>query len=195
MQPTAAPWAKPRQGVDDRPTAGAAQPPAGVRDGGGSADQPANWVKAGDPGAPMAPTAAPWAKPGGVPLPPAVRGEATTAPWAPARGPALVGRSADAAVPGAQPRLPAVAADSWGSHAFLPATKRIHTAQHLCQFLRSEAARDYLSFVLALSEAVRGRQLSDPCQVCVGSGAQRLQATASLSQQLLDSHRTWVAIT
>jgi hypothetical protein len=118
----------------------------------------------------MAPTAAPWAKPGGVPLPPVSRGELTKAPWAPASGPALAGRPVDAAVPDAQPRLPPVAADDWGPHTFLPAAKRIHTAAHLKQFLRSEAARDFMSFVLALSEAVRGKQLSDPCQVGRGRG-------------------------
>ena len=37
------------------------------------------------------------------------------------------------------------------------------TGEAACRFLRSQAARDFVGFLLALNEAVRGKALSDPC--------------------------------
>ncbi|KAI3433441.1 hypothetical protein D9Q98_003255 [Chlorella vulgaris] len=164
MQPTAAPWAKKAQ--DETPAAPPSRstmappppPDTGTR---------APWVKAGDPAAPMAPTAAPWAKPGAgpaAPLPAVSRGELTKAPWAAASGYSLAGHSVDAAVAHAEPRLPEVGSTDFSSHAFVPAGKRIHTAEQLKQFLGSDTARDFVCFVLALNEAVKGKQLSDRCE-------------------------------
>lgn len=116
----------------------------------------------------MAPTAAPWARraaPGDAPLPAVSRGELTRAPWAAPSGPALTGRPVEAAVPHAQPQLPAPKPGGASAHAFVPAAKRIATAEQLRAFLRSAPARDFVGFVLALNEAVKGRQLSDRCHV------------------------------
>lgn len=178
MQPTAAPWARKNEG---------GEPPGVAASGGGAAAQPptsrpggaaapvapttAPWIKAGDAGAPMAPTAAPWAKPGvagpgsSAPLPAVSRGELTKAPWAAVSGPALTGRPVEAAVPRAQPRLPSVPSADFSGHAFVPAAKRILSTDHLKQFLRSDVACDLVSFILALNKAVKGKQLSDPCEV------------------------------
>ncbi|EFN59472.1 hypothetical protein CHLNCDRAFT_18967 [Chlorella variabilis] len=118
----------------------------------------------------MAPTAAPWAKPGvagpgsSAPLPAVSRGELTKAPWAAVSGPALTGRPVEAAVPRAQPRLPSVPSADFSGHAFVPAAKRILSTDHLKQFLRSDVACDLVSFILALNKAVKGKQLSDPCE-------------------------------
>ena len=68
-------------------------------------------------------------------------------------------------MPQAQPRLPAPAAADWAAHRFVPAAKRIHTAEQLKQFLQSQAASDFVGFILALNEAIKGKQLSDPCHV------------------------------
>jgi serine/threonine-protein phosphatase 2A activator len=103
------------------------------------------------------------AAPGVLPLPAVSRGELTRAPWAAASGPALTGRPVEAAVPHAQPRLPPLAAADLSLHRFVPPAKRIQTPEQLKQFLRSEAARDFVSFILALNEAVKGKQLSDTC--------------------------------
>lgn len=138
--PTAAPWARPSGGTTS---------------------------------APMPPTAAPWARQSAhidAPLPAASRGELTRAPWAGASGPALTGRPVAAAVPHAQPQLPAPKCGDTGEHSFLPASKRIHSVEQLQAFLRSTTARDFVGFVLALNEAVKGRQLSDPCHVRLGAG-------------------------
>lgn len=37
------------------------------------------------------------------------------------------------------------------------------TGESVCRFLQSQAARDFVGFLLALNEAVRGKALSDPC--------------------------------
>lgn len=73
----------------------------------------------------------------------------------------------DAAVPHAQPQLPPTLhlGGAAAPHTFQPPTKRIHSAEQLKSFLRSEAARDFVGFVLALNEAVKGKQLSDRCEV------------------------------
>jgi hypothetical protein len=71
----------------------------------------------------------------------------------------------DAAVAHAEPRLPEVGSTDFSSHAFVPTGKRIHTAEQLKQFLGSDTARDFVCFVLALNEAVKGKQLSDSCEV------------------------------
>lgn len=44
----------------------------------------------------------------------------------------------------------------------------ITTTEHLKQFLASEAAKDFVGWVLALNEAVKGRPLSDTCHVSAG---------------------------
>ncbi|KAL4421972.1 hypothetical protein ABPG77_010995 [Micractinium sp. CCAP 211/92] len=114
----------------------------------------------------MPPTAAPWARQSAhidAPLPAASRDGLTRAPWAGASGPALTGRPIAAAVPHAQPQLPAPKCGDTGEHSFLPASKHIHSVEQLQAFLRSTTARDFVGFVLALNEAVKGRQLSDPC--------------------------------
>lgn len=52
----------------------------------------------------------------------------------------------------------------------------ITTTEHLKQFLASEAAKDFVGWVLALNEAVKGRPLSDTCHVSAGRsgrGAER----------------------
>lgn len=176
MEPTRAPWAKP-PGQE-------APPPRG----GGAAAAPmeqtrAPWAR--DPAAaPAVPagrapplegaTRAPWAAAGAAaaaaPLPAVSRGELTKAPWA--SGPALTGRPVEAAVPDAAPRLPPAPPPEhdWSAHRFAPPAKRIAGAEHLKQFLQSAAARDFVSFLLALNEAVKGRQLSDPCEVRGGCG-------------------------
>lgn len=41
----------------------------------------------------------------------------------------------------------------------------------LRRFLRSQAARDFVGFLLDLNEAVRGKALSDPCPASPAVGA------------------------
>ncbi|PSC73914.1 serine threonine-phosphatase 2A activator [Micractinium conductrix] len=150
----------------------------------------------------MPPTAAPWARQAagggapGAPLPAVSRGELTRAPWAAASGPALTGRPVEAAMPHAVPRLPAPLGGNAGAvaagaaapsvplgHTFVPPTKRIHSPEQLKAFLRSDTARGFVSFILALNEAVKGRQLSDKCEV--SEAVQRLL-------RLLDTLWRWV---
>ncbi|KAL4431093.1 hypothetical protein ABPG75_006349 [Micractinium tetrahymenae] len=150
--PTAAPWARPAGSAAPTPMPPTAAPWA--RPAGGAAPVP------------MAPTAAPWARrpgPADAPLPAVSRGELTRAPWAAGAGAALTGRPVEVAVPHAQPRLPAPKPGGTEGHAFMPVAKRITTAEQLQAFLRSASARDFVGFVLALNEAVKGRQLSDRC--------------------------------
>lgn len=151
MEPTRAPWGKPAgEGPPPAPKGGATAPPL--------QQTRAPWAAA--PAVPGTSTAA------GLPLPPVSRGELTRAPWAASSGPALTGRPVQAAVPHAAPRVPAPPpAHDWSVHRFAPPAKRITSAEQLKQFLGSEAARDFVSFILALNEAVKGKQLSDSCEV------------------------------
>lgn len=129
----------------------------------------------------MEPTKAPWATAGGDPeagpagrnprpydplsLPAVSRGETTKAPWSAVSGPALAGRPVEAVIK-TQPSLPkAVELEEATQLAFAPAHKVITTAEQLKQFLSSEAAKDFVAYILALNEAVKGRQLSDSCHV------------------------------
>jgi serine/threonine-protein phosphatase 2A activator len=115
----------------------------------------------------MQPTAAPWARrsPSSTdPLPAVSRGETTKAPWHAVTGPALTGQRVDAVIK-AEPRLPPQQASDYTQHEFSPARKIISSTEQLKQFLKSEAAKDFLAYILALNEAVKGRQLSDPCHV------------------------------
>lgn len=173
MQPTAAPWAK-------KPASGEAPPPTGMPPTAGL-PPPAGTRAAGL---------------GSLPLPAISRGELTTAPWAAGRGgmaggPAPAGRPVDAAVPHAAPRLPPLAADDFSAHRFAPPTKRIQAAEQLPQFLRSETARDFVSFILALNEAAKGRSLSDACHVRSGCKGSKVGGggTRALAQQPLPASR------
>eukprot|EP00887_Chlorella_sp_A99_P005770 scaffold1.g5770.t1 len=167
MEPTRAPWARP-------PGAGGPPPPPGA-------------------------TAAP---PPNEALPPVSRGELTTAPWAKTAGAQvapLTGKPVEAAIQ-AEPRLPSPVAllpaagdaprgagtggaEPAAAHAYVPATKRITSTELLQRFLASQPAHDFVAFVLALNEAVKGRQLSDPCHV-----SETMQALVGL----LDTLWTWV---
>lgn len=175
MHPTAAPWAL-RKDAGQQERQQPATSTVSLDDGGINAPPTAApWVRPAGSAAPtpMPPTAAPWARrpgPGDVPLPAVGRGELTRAPWAAASGPARTGRPVEAAVPHAQPQLPAPKPGGAADHAFVPATKRITTMEQLQAFLRSAPARDFVGFLLALNEAVKGKQLSDRCHVRPGMG-------------------------
>lgn len=130
----------------------------------------------------MEPTKAPWAQQPAQPasprsprshdplsLPAVSRGETTKAPWSALTGPALTGQRVEAAIK-AEPGLPGGAAD-YAAHAFAPARKAITSTEHLKHFLASEVARDFMAYVLALNEAIKGRALSDPCQARVRARA------------------------
>ena len=119
----------------------------------------------------MQPTAAPWAQRAPTskdPLPAVSRGETTKAPWLAVTGPALTGQRVEAVIK-AEPKLPKQhELQDYSNHAFVPARKVITSADQLKQFLQSEAAKDFVGYILALNEAVKGRQLSDACHVSIG---------------------------
>ena len=119
----------------------------------------------------MQPTAAPWAQrvpTSKDPLPAVSRGETTKAPWHAVTGPALTGQRVEAVIK-AEPKLPKHhELQDYSSHVFVPARKVITSADQLKQFLQSEAAKDFVGYILALNEAVKGRQLSDACHVSIG---------------------------
>lgn len=77
------------------------------------------------------------------------------------------GKPVEAAIK-AEPGLPAQAAADeagWSDHRFTPAAKRITSADALQRFLASQTAHDFVAFILALNEAVKGHRLSDACHV------------------------------
>lgn len=133
----------------------------------------------------MEPTKAPWATkttaPGTSNLPPVARGETTTAPWARTGASAIPPRPLEVSIP-ASPRFPEPI-PNLESHAFQPARKYITTQELLRKFLASSVALDFLSFALALNEAVCGHAISEPCQASEG-------VTSLIN--LLDTMDTWV---
>jgi serine/threonine-protein phosphatase 2A activator len=117
----------------------------------------------------MQPTSAPWKQttsetnPNAAPLPPVARGETTVAPWARSAGnpgPSTpAGRPLQVTIP-AESRFPQPISDV-EAHTFIPASKRIASIALLRTFLTSSVAADFVSFLLALNTAVRGRSLQE----------------------------------
>jgi serine/threonine-protein phosphatase 2A activator len=134
----------------------------------------------------MQPTAAPWAKrpdASAEPLPAVSRGETTSAPWAGGRvPPPPPDRAPPPLVRAAEPRWPPAIPDI-ATHAFRPAAKCVDGPPALRRFLESEPAAAFLSFLLALGAAARGRPLSAP--VAASPAVQSLVA-------LLDELDAWV---
>jgi Phosphotyrosyl phosphate activator (PTPA) protein len=95
-------------------------------------------------------TAAPWASHTALPPLPAT-------PWR--------GQPVEEVVH-AEAGLPHVSSAESHGHAstYAPASKRIHNKDDLQQFLKSDAARHFVGFILALNEAVQGKKLSDACE-------------------------------
>mmetsp|Transcript_2722 Transcript_2722/g.7709 ORF Transcript_2722/g.7709 Transcript_2722/m.7709 type:complete len:404 (+) Transcript_2722:189-1400(+) len=124
-------------------------------------------------GGAQAPNSAPWAAGGGG-------GAMQAAPWAQAAADSINSRGrpdtpvistppgqAKVAPPNivdASPSLPAVAANLAG-HTFLPPQKTISSQDLLRQFLDSESLKEYVSFLMACSEAVKGKKLSADCTI------------------------------
>lgn len=48
---------------------------------------------------------------------------------------------------------------------YQPARKKIHSEADVKRFLASDAIKDFVSFILSLNEAVKGKKLSDPCTI------------------------------
>ncbi len=117
-------------------------------------------------GDPAAGTRAPWAAGGCSAV---IPGHVTLSGM-PALSPAGIGglsaRGRDKSMPEpVTPRLPAQQVQD-ASQLFVKPTKRITSVQQLTAFLASQTARDFVDFILALNEAVKGRSASDPCEVC-----------------------------
>jgi len=135
----------------------------------------------------MEPTRAPWATAGppsgssGTMLPPISRGETTSAPWARAGPSAVPQRPIDVNI-STSPHFPPALEDP-DSHIFLPTQKRITNVQMLRKFLDSSSAADFLGFILALNQAVRGHTLSAACEI---------SETTTALVTILDTMDTWV---
>jgi serine/threonine-protein phosphatase 2A activator len=91
----------------------------------------------------------------------------TSAPWAsgaapPAPSAAPPGRSPVQPLIEAAPQMPRALA---AAAQYQPARKRIASEADLRRFLASEAVKDFVSFILSLNEAAKGRKLSEPCPV------------------------------
>lgn len=65
----------------------------------------------------------------------------------------------------AEPRMPSLVNDVYGSPRLRPAKKRVHSIDDLRRFLESTSAKEYLSFILALGESVRGIKLTEEVEV------------------------------
>ncbi|GAX82685.1 hypothetical protein CEUSTIGMA_g10111.t1 [Chlamydomonas eustigma] len=66
-----------------------------------------------------------------------------------------------------------------------PACKRIHNENDMKLFLSSEGLKGYLSFVLALNDAVQGKKSSTPCGE-TSDAVQKLQDVLSLLRKWVD---------
>lgn len=69
----------------------------------------------------------------------------------------------------------ALTAEQLAAQTFTPARKRITHADALQQFLNSQAAKDFVSFILALNDAVTGKKASDPA-MHISPGISKIQA-------------------
>ena len=65
----------------------------------------------------------------------------------------------------AEPVMPSIVNSFVGSPRLKPAKKRVHSIDDLRRFLESSSAREFLGFILALGESVRGVKLTDDVQV------------------------------
>lgn len=61
--------------------------------------------------------------------------------------------------------MPNVSDGMSGSPRFVPAKKRVHSIDDLKKFLESSSAKEFLEFILALAEAVKGVKMTDPVEV------------------------------
>jgi len=123
-------------------------------------------------------TAAPWAEapspapaggsspPTGAPL--AAGGSGAGRPLTPLRPAGLGARAGSGGSNGppsdiveAVPGLPSAPATALEGHTFMTPYKALTCMQDLEKFLASEAAKEYVGFLLACSDAVKGRKLSD----------------------------------
>uniref|UniRef100_A0A7S1SP42 Serine/threonine-protein phosphatase 2A activator n=1 Tax=Tetraselmis chuii TaxID=63592 RepID=A0A7S1SP42_9CHLO len=136
-------------------------------------------------------TEAPWAAGSAPPL------VATEAPWTTENGrpvtplPPSTGLGARAGSGGstgpppdvveAEAGLPKVSGISEG-HTFVTPCKAITCTQDLEKFLASEAAREYVGFLLACSSAVKGRKLSELSASCPVSDALSVELDKLLSK-------------
>eukprot|EP00191_Tetraselmis_sp_GSL018_P013413 CAMPEP_0177585076 /NCGR_PEP_ID=MMETSP0419_2-20121207/4268_1 /TAXON_ID=582737 /ORGANISM="Tetraselmis sp., Strain GSL018" /LENGTH=390 /DNA_ID=CAMNT_0019074721 /DNA_START=417 /DNA_END=1590 /DNA_ORIENTATION=- len=124
-------------------------------------------------GLPQAPTAAPWADSnagnaeGGRPLTPVPSGGKVAPPF----------------IVEATSELPGVAPDLSG-HQFCIPRKMITSAELLKQFLESESLKEYIGFLMACNDAVKGRKLSEECKT--SPVIDQLQKELSDLSQMID---------
>ncbi|KAK9828967.1 hypothetical protein WJX72_003113 [[Myrmecia] bisecta] len=105
----------------------------------------------------MAPTAAPWAQAGQAGAPLARRPPGTPVEEIIHAEPHMPGAVPSPQLqPGVVPR---------------PAQRRIHSQEDLAKFLKSQAIKDFVGFILALNDSVRGAKLSADCPTSAATTA------------------------